>query len=205
MESWLEIVLRQIILYSLPMIVSLGVVGMVEARLMRQPMPHAFYGLSWYGAWLPWLVCIAFHRAMIFSLPRTAHRGAQAALVRFAAHALLCLLGYLLYAWSLAHPAAAGLPPLHHWWTKVLMFFNLCMLGMHLLPLPGMLFGEWLLPRCAGTRFDVLSRLSSLAEPGLVVLWVLLAASPLPDAILGTYVIFPAYGDLATRAAGMAH
>ncbi|PIO90820.1 MAG: hypothetical protein CO017_03330 [Zetaproteobacteria bacterium CG_4_8_14_3_um_filter_59_5] len=204
MESWLEIVLRQIIMYSLPMLISLSVVGMAEARAMRQPMRHAFYALSWCGSWLPWLACIVFNRAVIFALPRPAHAGLPATLVRFAAHGVLCLLGYLLYIWSLTHPAAMGLPPLHYWWAKVLMFFNLCMLGIHLLPLPGMLLGEWLLPRFSGTRFAVFAHSGSIAERKLVLVWVLLGASSLPDAILGTYVIFPVYGDLATWAAGMA-
>jgi len=205
MDSWLDMVLRQIILYSLPLMVSLSVVGMIESRLLRSPMPHAFFSLSWRGAWLPFLACIAMHRGVVFALPRGSARGARAAAYRFAGHGVLCALGLLLYTWSLSHPAAMGLPPLHHWWAKVLMFFNLCMLGMHLLPLPGMLLGEWLLPRLSGTRMHVLSRLYRLDEARLVWLWVVLAASPLPDAITGAYVIFPVYAEMATWAAGMAH
>jgi len=199
-EAWLEIVIRQIILYSLPMLISLSVVGMLEARLIARPMPHAFYPLSWRAAWLPCLVAIMFQRAVIFSLPRYVDSGLQAAAARLAGHALLCALGFLLYAWSLGHPAAMGLPPLHHWWAKVLMFFNLCMLFLHLLPLPGMLCGEWALPRLARRwpGFGVL--LNPSAEAMLLWLWVLLAASPLPDAILGAYGIFPVYAQMATWA-----
>jgi len=199
-EAWLEIVIRQIILYSLPMLISLSVVGMLEARLISKPMPHAFYPLSWRAAWLPLLASIMFQRAVIFSLPRYAHPGLHAAAARLAGHVLLCALGFLLYAWSLGHPAAMGLPPLHHWWAKVLMFFNLCMLFLHLLPLPGMLFGEWVLPRLARrwTSFAILLKPS--ASGVILWLWVLLAASPLPDAILGAYGIFPVYAQMATWA-----
>jgi len=203
-ESWLEIVLRQIILYSLPMLVSLGVVGMLEARLSGKRIPHAFYAMSWKGAWLPWLACIALNRAVIFSLPRAVSHGARAAAYRFVAHALLCALGFILYTWSLSHPAVMGLPPLHHWWAKVLMFFNLCMLGMHLLPLPGMWFGEYVLPRLAGRGLRSAQWLLTAGEDKIIWVWVGLAASPLPDAILGAYGIFPIYGELATWAAGMA-
>jgi len=203
MESWLEIVLRQMILYSLPMLVSLSMVGMLEARLRAKSMPHAFYALSWKGAWLPCLACIALNRAVIFSLPRALSQGTRAAAYRFAAHALLCAIGFLLYSWSLAHPAVMGLPPLHHWWAKVLMFFNLCMLGMHLLPLPGMLVGEYVLPRLAARGLKPAQWLLIAGEEKIIWVWIVLGASPLPDAILGSYGIFPVYGELATWAAGI--
>lgn len=205
MEAWLEIVIRQIILYSLPMLVSLSMVGMIEARLSGRSLPHAFYPLSWKAAWLPCLASIMFHRAVIFALPRFISCGSLPAAYRLVGHLLLCVLGFGLYAWSLAHPAVAGLPPLHHWWAKVLMYFNLCMIFLHLLPLPGMLLGEWLLPRLARRCSKVGAILSSRFEHASLWLWVVLAASPLPDAILGAYGIFPLYAQMATWATGLAH
>jgi len=204
-DAWLEIVIRQIILYSLPMLVSLSMVGMIEARLSGRSLPHAFYPLRWKAAWLPCLASILFHRAVIFSLPRSISSGALPAAYRLTGHLLLCLLGFLLYAWSLAHPAVAGLPPLHHWWAKVLMYFNLCMVFLHLLPLPGMLLGEWLLPRLEKRYSRVAASISSRFEDVSLWLWIALAASPLPDAILGAYGIFPVYAQVATWATGLAH
>ncbi|MDQ6973037.1 MAG: hypothetical protein Q9M30_10335 [Mariprofundaceae bacterium] len=205
MDAWLEIVIRQIILYSLPVLVSLSMVGMFEARMMSRPLPHAFYPLSWRVAWLPLLVAIMFHRAVIFALPRPVHEDKYAALMRLSAHGLLCGIGFLLYAWSLGHAPAQGLPPLHHWWSKVLMYFNLCMVFLHLLPLPGMLVGEWVLPRLA-SRFPLCAqRMSRFGDVGVLWLWLVLAASPLPDAILGAYGIFPLYAEMATSAVHLLH
>ncbi|MDX8391563.1 MAG: hypothetical protein R8K53_03215 [Mariprofundaceae bacterium] len=204
MESWLEIVLRQMILYSLPMLISLTAVCWFEARLTGRKMPHAFFPLNWRGAWLPWLASIAFHRGIIFALPQMLGTGAKAASARLAGHILLSVLGFFLYAWSLQYPPAAGLPPLHHWWAKILMFFNLCLVFLHMIPMPGMLCGEILLPRLAGRWPVVAQRLQAYAGEKVIWLWLLIAASPLADAILGAYVIFPVYGQMATWAFALA-
>jgi len=199
-ENWLEIVIRQSMLYSLPVVVSLSMVGLLEAALTSRSLPHAFHPLSWKGAWLPCLTCIVFQRAVIFALPRPAVAGPRGACLRLGGHGLLCVAGFLLYAWSLAHPPASGLPPLHHWWAKVLMYFNLCMVFMHLVPLPGMLLGEWLMPRLAAFHESRGRRPGWVAGGRMMWLWVLLAASPLPDAILGVSGIFPVYSHMANWA-----
>ena len=203
MDAWLEIVVRQVMLYSLPVLVSLTVVGMIEARFSMHPLPHPFYPLAWRGSWLPCLAGIVLQRGVIVALPRPVSSGLRPASLRMAGHALLCVAGFLLYAYSLDHASPSGLPPLPHWWAKVLMFFNLCMLFMHLLPLPGMLLGEWLLPRIPALAERPAWR--DAAGGRMVWLWALLAASPLPDVVLGRYGIFPVYGRLAGWAYGLGH
>lgn len=150
MDEWLTIVIRQLILYSLPVLVSLTLVVLLESRLTGRDIPHPFFAIFWRGTWLPLLASMAFHRGMIIALPNILETGIRASAIRFGAHFLLCLLGLLLFSWSLAHQMPTGLPPLHHWWAKVLMFFNLCMACLHLLPLPGMLVGECLIKTRAG-------------------------------------------------------
>jgi len=204
MEAWLEIVIRQIILYSLPMLISLTAVCMFESRCMNKPLPYAFYSLNWRGAWLPWLASIAMHRGIIFALPQPLGKGINAAALRIVAHIILSVLGFLLYAWSLQHASAAGPPPLYHWWAKILMFFNLCMAFLHVLPLPSMLCGEWVLPPLARRWPLATERLQAWDDKKLVWIWVLVAASPLPDAILGAYGIFPVYAQMATWAYALA-
>lgn len=194
MEAWLEVVIRQFILYSLPLLISLTFVSFIESKLTHQPTPHPFYAISWMGTWLPWVAAILFSRAVIFSLPQPVGAGSRAALYRCLGHIILCITGFLLYSWSLNHQPPTGLPPLHLWWAKVLMFFNLCMVCMHLLPLPGMILGELLLPK------PWLSNLMQKNSRHNIALFTLLAASPLTDWLLGGSVIFPIYEQLANLA-----
>ncbi len=142
MDVWIETVIRQLILYSLPVLISLTFVSFIECKLIAKPAPHPFHAISWMGTWLPWIAAIFFSRAVIFALPRPVESGKHAALYRCSGHIILCITGFLLYCWSLNHQPPTGLPPLHLWWAKILMFFNLCMICMHLLPLPGMYVGE---------------------------------------------------------------
>ncbi len=193
MDAWLSIVIRQCILYSLPVMISLTAVSWLEARWHKMPLPHPFFSITSRLSWLPWFAAIAFHRGIIIAPPRILKRGMQAALIRLTGHAILCLIGIALYAWTLNHPSPSGLPPLHHWWAKVLMFFNLCMMAMHVLPLPGMLAGEWV-----ATRW--LHFPASLYTPStaLVVILILLAASPLLDLTLGALIVFPVYEQISS-------
>jgi len=195
MDAWLANVIRQIILYSLPLLISLTLVGMLEARLRGQAMPHPFHPIAWRGTWLPWLAGLLFTRGVIIALPQPQQTGIIAAAARLLGHAGLTLAGFLLYTWSLHHMGESGLPPLHHWWAKVLMYFNLCMVTLHLLPLPGMMMGEWL----ATTRHGRPRAASLTPERGLW-LWVVIAASPLRDWSLGAWLVYPAYEWLATAA-----
>jgi len=186
MEEWLAIVLRQLILYSLPVLISLTLLAAAEASFSRKSLPHPFYAVSGWTAWLPLLASICFHRGMIVALPRHLTADLASACIRFGMHLMLGLAGALLYSWSLQHPPATGLPPLHHWWAKVLMFFNLCMATMHLLPLPGFIAGEF-----------VRRRLPTLMQPlsteKTSLLLALLAATPILDWLLGGLIVFPVY------------
>jgi hypothetical protein len=194
-DSWLEIVIRQLILYSLPVLVSLTCITMIEARLVKKAVPHLFYALSWRGTWLPLLASLAFHRGVIIALPNPIENKIKSTALRFATHMALCLLGFLLYTWSLTQQAPAGLPPIHHWWAKVLMFFNLCMACLHLLPLPGMLAGQAL------SRIELFSFIGAyLNEQRSIPLLALLAASPLLDIVLGSNIVFPIYESLSSLA-----
>ncbi len=192
MEEWLMIVSRQLFLYSLPVLLSLTLVIQLESRLTGAATPHALFAIRWRGAWLPLLAAIAFHRALIIALPPFLRCGVKAAAVRFIAHLLLSLLGFLLFSWSLSNPEPVGLPLLQHWWAKVLMFFNLCMAGLHLLPLPGLLMGECLLGTLGTGAFIKRWFDQKYTWPILAFL----AASPLLDLILGAYVVFPLYSLL---------
>lgn len=195
MDAWLEIIVRQLILYSLPVLVSLTCISMVEACLLKKTIPHPFYAISWRGTWFPLLASLAFHRGIIIALPNTMENNIKLTALRFATHVALCLLGFLLYTWSLTQQAPAGLPPVHHWWAKVLMFFNLCMACLHLLPLPGLLAGQ-ALAATKSARF-ICTYLN--AHHGVLVL-SLLAASPLLDLILGNSIVFPIYESLSSLA-----
>jgi hypothetical protein len=195
MDSWFEIVIRQLILYSLPVLISLTCITMIEARLVKKAVPRPFYALSWRGTWLPLLTSLAFHRGIIIALPNTIENNVKSAALRFATHMALCLLGFLLYTWSLAQQAPAGLPPVHHWWAKVFMFFNLCMVCLHLLPLPGLLAGQAL------SRIKAVTFITAyLNEQRGVLILTLLAASPLLDLMLGSSIIFPIYESLSSMA-----
>jgi len=195
MESWLENVVRQLILYSLPVLVSLTTVNLLESKLLRIPLPHPFHAIGWSGTWLPWLAAILFTRGTIIALPQPLQAGSRAALCRALGHLLLCGIGFLLYSWSLQQQPPTGLPPLHFWWAKVLMFYNLCMLCLHLLPLPGQWVGEMLLARLPAEIG------ASISSPhGSTVAHAFLAATPLLDLTIGAIVIFPIYEILASHA-----
>ncbi len=193
MDEWLHIVIRQITLYLLPVIISLTLVCLIEKRYARTAIAHPFFAMAWSGAWWPFLASIFFTRGVIFALPQPLKSGLKPAFIRFSAHFILTLLGLMLYTWSLSHQAPAGLPPLHHWWAKVFMFFNLCMLGIHLLPLPNLLFGEWLITQ--SHKHHVLQIYAQLLT-NQRSLWLitLLAASPIIDIGIGANIIFPIYG-----------
>lgn len=195
MEEWLSIMIRQLILYSLPVLVSLTCVAMFETRFTGIFQPHPFAAIVGRAVWLPLLASMAFHRGIIITLSGHMGQGAKAAAARLTAHLLLCLTGFLLYTWSLSHAAPTGLPPLHHWWAKVMIFFNLCMACMHLLPLPGQLLGEALLQ----------SRYGPMIAPAFEqryawLIMTLLAASPLLDLLLGTTLVFPVYESISSSA-----
>jgi len=199
MEAWLAIIIRQVILYSLPVVVSLTVVGAVEAMALRRhaassAFPHS---LPWHGAWLPLAASITFGRAVIIALPRPLGTGVPAALFRLTGHLGLCLAGWLLYALALAHTPSIGPPPLYQWWAKVLMFFNLCLICLHLLPLPGMLIGECLLATAP------LRRLREWLEARVIWIITALAATPLLDIFPG-HIIFRLYEALVNQASGLA-
>jgi len=191
MDAWLQIVVRQLMLYSLPVIVSLSCTAMFVAWINRTPLKHPFAGIAGRAVWLPLLAAISLHRGIIITGYGKLTPGVKVAATRLLAQTLLCLVGVLLYAWSLGHMPSAGLPPLHHWWAKVLMFFNLCMIGMHLLPLPGQLVGEWLRRK---QQFQLIERIETMHMGWLLL--TLLAASPLLDLLLGAGIIFPVYESL---------
>jgi len=188
MDEWITIVLRQLILYSLPVLISLTLVALLESRLTRIPIPHPFFAISWRGSWLPMLASLAMHRGLIIAPTRPLQHGRRAAAIRLGGHLMLCALGLILYAWSLHHQAPVGLPPLHHWWAKVLMFFNLCMAAMHLLPLPYLLAGECLAALPVGQRLA-----PHISDSLTIIILTALAASPLLDWIAGGAIVFPVY------------
>jgi len=195
MEAWLEMVIRQIMLYALPVIISLTCIAMIESRLLRHQLPHPFYAVSWSGTWLPWIASIIFTRGVIFAIPQPLQSGAKAALYRLLGHTLLSIIGLFLYSWSLHHQPPTGLPPIHHWWAKVFMFFNLCMVCIHLLPLPGQWLGELLLASKFGAS------LSKFSDNRYTIgIYTLLAASPIADLLLGKPIIYPVYAILANMA-----
>lgn len=200
MESWFGMVVRQLILYSLPVVVSLSIVHMAESRLLRKQDPEVFRAIGWRGTWMPLLASLAFQRGIIIALPNPVERSLKAALLRCGTHALLCLLGLILFIWSMAYQTPVGQPALHYWWTKVLMFFNLCMTCLHLLPFSGLAAGQLL----ARTRPGGLIA-SYIHEGHAVILVCLLAASPLLDIVLGNLLVFPVYesiNNLAARLSG---
>ena len=193
MDEWFNIVVRQLILYSLPLLVSLTLVAAVEARAFGVKIPHAFYAISWKGCWVPFFAALFLHRGVIVALPNPVSRGIRPAALRLGMHLLLCVIGFLLYAWSLSHQAPSGLPPLHHWWAKVLMFFNLCMVALHLLPIPLLLLGE------LAVRTPWLRALPKGGSLPWIVLAVLVA-TPLIDLSIGALVIYPVYEWLSSLA-----
>ncbi len=216
MDDWINIVIRQLILYSLPVLISLTMVVFIESRLSKTSIPHPFFAVSWKGTWLPLLASLALHRGIIIALPNplpaspppsssnrlpnSQSSGVKTAIIRCLAHALLSLLGLFVFSWSLAHSAPTGLPPLHHWWAKVLMFFNLCMVCLHLVPLPGLVAGECLL----ASRWGNSLRHYFNVKHNWIVL-TLLAASPLLDIGLGGLLVFPVYESMSNMATYLSH
>lgn len=207
MESWLEIVLRQITLYSLPVLISLTLATYWEASWQKKELDHPFVAISNRWTWLPFLASIFFTRGIIIAPSYYLKHGFHAASFRLSAHIILCAIGFFLYAMMLKHAGSSGLPPLHHWWAKVLMYFNLCMACLHLLPLPRLWMGEliYLLLSNRTPKSRVLSIFSYLNQTERYGwLLTLLAASSLLDILLGI-IIFPVYETLATWAAHMRH
>jgi hypothetical protein len=196
MEAWLEYAVRQFILYSLPVMVSLTVAGWIELQLTASALPeHPLHALNTPSAWALPLIAIAVHQPVVLALGKPLHAGLQAAASRFLAHVLLLALGFVLYAWALGHQPPGGMPPLHQWWAKVLMYFNLCVVMAHLLPLPGLLMGE------AVGRY---LRLPSIPYLSLGAL-ILLSITPLLNLLIGKPLIYPAYAQLARLASSFAH
>ena len=185
-------ILRQMMLYSFPLLLTLTTVPVLEAYILKRKP-----SLMWHGAWLPFIVSILFSRAVIVGLPKPQGLGLYAAAIRFAIHAGLCLIGFLLYTWALQHAPPTGLPPLHHWWAKVLMYLNLCLMGLHFLPLPSMVMGELVL------RIKPLRPFSLWFQSHDKFIWVpllILLVTPLLDMFLGGVIIFPVYEFLASLA-----
>ena len=193
MEDMLHNLLRQMILYSLPVLISLSLVNLAERwRKSGLQNAHPFAYLGWSGTWLPLLASILLHRGMIIAPPRIFLPGSVGAVRRLLVHLLLCGIGFGLYSLALHYAPPAGLPPLHLWWAKVFMFFNLCMVAAHLLPLPGFAMGELLCSHSHTARYF------NIGEKPLVWWLTLLAASPLPDMIPGRFLTFPIYEYLAS-------
>jgi len=200
MDEWLNIVIRQLTLYLLPVIISLTLVCLIEKRYTHTNIPHPFFAIAWRGTWWPFLASICFTRGVIFALPQALRSGLKPACIRFLAHLFLTCLGLALYTWSLSHQASTGLPPLHHWWAKVFMFFNLCMLGIHFLPLPNLLCGEWLMTQKHKHHLLHVYAQQLTSQRGLYLI-TLLAATPIIDLSIGAITIFPVYEELANIAA----
>jgi len=196
MEAWLAYAIRQIILYSLPVVVSLTVVDWLECRLTKSESPtNPFHALCTYSAWALPLAAIAVHQPVILALGKPVRTGVKAAVSRFSAHLFLTIIGFALYAWALAHQPPTGLPPLHQWWAKVLMYFNLCVVMVHLLPLPELLIGEIV------RRYIHLPAIPRLTLMALVILSI----TPLLDWLIGQPLIYPVYEMLARQASAFAH
>jgi len=196
MEAWLEYAIRQIILYSIPVVVSLTVVGWIETRLTgSEPPANPFHALTAYSAWALPLIAIAVHQPVILAFGRPVQTSLKAATARFSVHLLLTALGLAFYGWALASQPPTGMPPLHQWWAKVLMYFNLCVVMAHLLPLPGLLMGEIV------QRYV---RLPAIPHLTLIVLSVL-TITPLLNGLIGQPLIYPVYEELARQASALAH
>lgn len=192
MASWMEIVLRQVILYSLPVAITLTLLQLQDGEEKPQR------GFDWGGFLIPMATAIAFHRAVIVALPRPGREGIRPAIMRMFMHGVLAVLGWMLFTLNLRYMGSAGTPSLWHWWIKVFMFFNLCMTVMHILPLPGMLVGECLLR---------MRPLASRRRPFYAHWpWLVgaIAASPLLDLLPGRLLIFPIYDQISRLAVKLA-
>ncbi len=196
MEAWLEYAIRQIILYSLPVVISLTVTGWIERYLTKsEPPANPFHALCTYSAWALPLAAIAVHQPVILALGKPARSTLKATAARFFAHLLLMAIGFALYAWALTHQPPAGLPPLHQWWAKLLMYFNLCVVMAHLLPLPELLMGEIV------QRYI---RLPAIPHLTLITL-VVLSITPTLNWLIGQPLIYPVYEELAKQASSLGH
>jgi len=196
MEAWLEYAIRQIILYSLPVIISLTVTGWIERHLTKsKPPANPFHALCTYSAWALPLIAIVVHQPVILALGKPVHSTLKATVARFSTHLLLAAIGFALYAWGLAHQPPAGVPPLHQWWAKVLMYFNLCVVMVHLLPLPELLMGKIV------QRYIHLPAIPHLT----VITLVILSITPLLNWLIGQPLIYPVYEELAKQASSLAH
>ncbi|MDQ6962374.1 MAG: hypothetical protein Q9M28_07545 [Mariprofundaceae bacterium] len=181
-DAWLELVLRQCILYSLPVVVSLSIVGLLQSKAKQQAPFDVFL---WHGSYLPLLLGIVFHRGVLIALPQMSQPSLSQASRHVLIHFFLCGIGYLLYQWTMPSVSDYGLPPLHHWWSKIFMFYNLCMLCLHVLPLPGLFVGELI---CRYVWRGAASyRQYSVPLLCLAVVLTLLELS------LGSWVIYPIY------------
>jgi len=183
---------RQVMLYSFPLLFTLTVVPWAEAYYFRLKPT-----LLWKGAWLPFVISIVFARGIIIGLPKPQGSGLHAAALRFFMHAALCLLGFLLYTWALQHAPPVGLPPLHHWWAKVLMYFNLCLMALHVLPLPSLVVGELLL---LSQPLRIYAPWFRNNDVFLLLPISILLVTPLLDMFLGGFMVFPIYEWLASLA-----
>ena len=190
-DAWLELVLRQCILYSLPVVVSLSIVGLLQDKRAQQ-FPFAVF--LWHGSYLPLLLGIVLQRGVLIALPRMSQPSVSQAARHVLIHAVLCFVGYLLYQWTIPSVSDYGLPPLHHWWAKILMFYNLCMLCVHVLPLPYFFIGEILCHY--GWQGATLYRQSSVYFLCLVVILSLL------DLSLGAWLIYPMYAQVLSPSFG---
>lgn len=197
MDEWINIVVRQLILYSLPLLISLTTVAWAESLSSGKKIPHPFFAIAWKGCWVPFLTALFFHRGVIIALPNILNPGVRAAAIRLLTHLLLSIIGFLLYSWSLSQQAPAGLPPLHHWWAKVLMFFNLCMAALHLLPLPTLFIGELLTKKLITLPLQQWDKLPWLGVSILLI-------TSLLDLSLGAFIIYPTYEWLSTVSARLA-
>jgi len=187
----MEYIIRQIILYSLPVVISLTVTGWIERRLTKsEPPANPFHALNTYSAWALPLIAIAVHQPVILALGKPVDTNLKAVASRFSAHLLLAVVGFALYTWALAHQSPTGLPPLHQWWAKVLMYFNLCVVMAHLLPLPELLVGEIV------QRYI---RLPAIPHLTLIVLLVL-SVTPILNWLIGQPLVYPLYEELAKQA-----
>jgi len=196
MEEWFTHIIRQLMLYSLPLLITLTSVALFEHHFFNKSNRITF-NIGSITVWLPLMASILFSRAIIFALPQQTGNGVRFALVRLLAHTLLCGTGLILYIWASAHSPAFGLPPLHFWWAKVLMYLNLCLMALHLLPLPHFVLGELILK--VYRRSFVADMLRNFPHITVVSLSII-AASPLLDMFLGAAVIFPIYEQLASFA-----
>jgi len=200
MGQYTEYAIRQIILYSLPVVISLTVTGWIERHLTKsEPPTNPFHALNTYSAWALPLIAIAVHQPVILALGKPVHSTLKATVVRFSAHLLLMLLGFALYTWALAHQPPTGLPPLHQWWAKVLMYFNLCIVMVHLLPLPGLLVGEIV------QRYIPFSIPFPTIPHLTVIVLVILSITPLLNWLIGQPLIYPVYEELAKQASSLGH